>query len=698
MTTSTTSKRDQIHNLFNPRAVAIVGASPDRTKLSSHPLFALENLGFKGPVYAVNPRHETIFGRQCFHAIAELPDEVDTALIVLPAELAVQAVRDCGERGIQGLAILAQGFGEAGGEGLERDAQLTAMAEQYGLAICGPNTNGFSNVPAGLAMTFAPAYATKGIVQPGKVSIVSQSGAMVSTVLSQLSARGVGISKTVTCGNELILSMADYLEYLAEDPETDIILLYVETIRDPAALRAALETCRERGKRVVALTIGESAGGQRAALSHTGAIAGSYRNTVSFLRAQGAIVAEDGETLAALVECALRYNWAPGDAAKTCIVSISGGFAAQAADGMARMGLALAEPSEQAAAELSALPTQSHPVNPYDIAAQNALIPTIIDIFKRDGYDQLIFGLALLRDEARKSVMDMLVEAKQAGFDKIFVATPDLSREDRAYLNSKGIAVATDLRPLLFALRALRDDSAWNAARSARAASEQDAPSIALPSQDGLLDEARSKSWLQELGVRVPASRVLARNLDLEAVAPLTRPVVMKGLSDRIAHKTEHGLVELGLRTDADMQAAWDRIQAALAKADPSSDRILIEEQIGTGLEAIIGVQRDPVIGPVVVVGAGGILVELLDDAVVLIPPFGAAEVQEALSRTRFGRLLEGYRGRKYDAGALVKLAVKLGAVALAEPRLDSLDINPLLVQPDGSGLVAVDAKIFLKS
>ena len=691
---------EAIRTLFEARHIAIIGASADQTKLGSSPINAMGLLGYKGTISVVHPRNAEMLGHRCYPSVADLPDGVEAAMIIVPAATAIELAEQCVAKGILSLVIISQGFGEAGGEGLERDQRLMALVRDHGAAITGPNSNGLANVPLGLAPSIAPIFQYADRVKPGGVSVISQSGAMVSSLLSRFGQNGLGIAKYVTCGNELVLGAADYLDFLVDDPETQVIAIYLETIRKMAPFKAALERARDAGKPVVAIKVGESESGQKAALSHTGAIAGSYRNTIAFLESEGVYVADDLETMAAIAECLIRYDWPNAETAKPFIASISGGFAAQTADVMARLGMPLCDPSAQGVAELSALPTQSHAVNPYDIAAQNALIPEIIDIFRRDGFNQLLFGLVLLKPEINEQVATMLVEAKARGMDTLFAISPQVDPAERERFNAAGIMVTDMVEPLIKALRAIdRHHARARLRKSAQA--EGPGARLSLPARSGLLDEAQSKGLLTQAGFRVPASAVMPVGPHAGDHAHLHKPVVMKGLSDKIAHKTEHGLVALGLRDDHAIAEAWGRMCAALAVADRQADSILVEEMIDTGLEAILGVQRDATVGPVVVVGAGGILVELLDDAVVLIPPFSPAEAEWALSGTRFGRLLTGYRGRRYDMATLAQVASALGNLALAEPRLESLDINPLLVQPltnkpDSGGLVALDAKIVL--
>lgn len=692
--TTPRASAEAIRTLFEARHLALIGASADQTKLGSSPLNAMGLLGYQGTISIVHPRNTEMLGHKCYPSVADLPDGVEAAMIIVPAATAIEIAEQCVARGIKSLVIVAQGFGEAGGEGLERDKRLLALVRDHGIAVTGPNTNGLANVRLGLAPAIAPIFQYEGRVRPGGIGVVSQSGAMVSSLLSQFGRSGLGISKYVTCGNELVVGAADYLDYLVDDPETEVIAIYLETIRKMAPFKAALRRARAAGKPVLAIKVGESESGQKAALSHTGAIAGSYRNTIAFLESEGVYVADDLETMAAIAECLTRYDWPADQPLKPFIASISGGFAAQTADVMARLGMPLEDPSESGKAGLSALPTQSHPVNPYDIAAQNALIPQIIDIFRNDGFNVLLFGLVLLKQEINEQVAQILVEAKQAGMDRLIAFTPQVEPAERKRFNEAGILVSDQVVPLLKALKAIDRHNAQERLRTKTQAAKP--PSLSLPPENGLMDEAASKALLVSAGFRIPASAVMPVGPSPADHSALQKPVVMKGLSDKIAHKTEHGLVALGLRDGRAIDEAWERISNALAIADPDADSILVEEMIDTGLEAILGLQRDETVGPVVVVGAGGILVELLGDAVILVPPFSVEQVTEALKATKFGTLLTGYRGRSYDLAALARAAVSLGDLALAEPRLSSIDVNPLLVQPDEGGVIALDAKIVL--
>ncbi|MCC0056659.1 MAG: acetate--CoA ligase family protein [Rhodobiaceae bacterium] len=683
-----------IDALFNARSVAIIGASGEPTKLSSMPVLAMEKLGFAGKLTAVNPRYQNIGRWPCVESIDQLPEGVEAAIILLPAAAAVEAAQVLVERGVKALVIVAQGFGESGPEGQEREARLVALAREHDVAICGPNTNGLANIANGLGLSFAPALLSDDKVPAGRVSIISQSGAIISTILSKTNGRGVGIAKFVSCGNELTLGMADFLHYFAADPETDTILLYVEAVRDPAGLKAALRACRAAGKRVVAMKAGESDGGKKAALSHTGAIAGSYRAILAFLKSEGVVVADELDTLAALTECVMRHPVPLPQPAKPAFVSVSGGYAALAADCMARLGLALYDLSERAKAELKALPIQSHPLNPYDTAAQHAIITQVFDVFRRDGFNQMMVGLTPLAEPVREIMQPMLIEARKSQFAELYVFAPGMPIDEIRQLQAANIVVSESLWPQMQALKAMQEVSTTEPPpRSDRKPLSE----ISLPKDKrGLLNEAEGKKLLAALGIETPCGRVVTRSPAMADFAGLARPLALKGLSSRIAHKTEHELVALNLTTDKEIAAACSTITAALLQADPNSPGILAEEMAEGGLEAIIGMRRDPVAGPVMVIGAGGILSELLDDASIVLAPFDASEIRRQLADTRFGKLLNGYRGRTYDIDALIAAVCTVGQWSLNEPVVDEIDINPVLVRKAGDGIVALDAKVYL--
>ena len=688
---------ESIDKLFNAKHVAVIGASSDPQKLSSSPLRAMNLNKYQGKISIVNPNHSQIQGHKWFSTIAELPNSIDAAVILLPATSAVVAAEQCVEKNILSIVVIAQGFGESGTTGAKLDSRLIELASQTGAVIVGPNTNGVNNARTGLALSLAPIMQYPEMVAVGPVSIISQSGAMVSSLLTSISDIGIGFCKTVTCGNELILDIADYLYYLIHDQETEIIVIYLEAIRDVARFSSALNYARESGKAVVAIKIGESDSASQAAFSHTGAIAGSYRNTVAFLRHHNVYIAEDIESLALIVACLSHEDWASyRGGIKICVASVSGGFAAHIADETARLGSELEAPSAECIKKLESLPTQSHGVNPYDIAAQHNLIPEIIKIFREDHFNVLVFGMVLMKKEIQDDVKQKLVEAKTAGMERIVVLSPRISATDKEFYSSYGIIATDSPRPVIQALIAIEARHSGIELSTKENAKNLVPLNVDLPEITGQVDEIISKKLLQQVGLSCPKRVELKIDTHPSGFKHLTYPLVMKGVSKNIPHKTEHGLVKYPIRNETEFLNSWTLVAENLRRTDSTADKILVEEFIESGIEVILGIQRDPIVGPVVVLGAGGILCELIDDPVLLIPPFSYEQVCEALSKTKLGTLLNGYRGHGYDLPALGKATINIGRLAMENPRIESLDINPLLVLGEGLGVIALDAALSL--
>jgi len=685
-----TAPRSSIEALFNADRIAIIGGSSKPEKLGSWPFAALRNRGYRGKVYAVNPNYPTLFGHPCVPTIADLPDGVQAALIMLPAGPAVDAAEECARKGIKALVIGAQGIGETGEEGQALGGRLAEIAQTYDLAICGPNANGAANLARGLTLSFSPILMREERIPVGSVSIVSHSGAMIGTLLGRLLARDIGLRVIATCGNQLVLTMEDYVEYLADDPGTKVLVLFIEGFKHPEAMRRALRRCRESGKHVVAIKVGQSEAGQRAAVSHTGAIAGPYEQTLELLRREGVAVVEDLETLSAAVQLLTLHPWEK-PAAKPAVVSISGGLAGLLSDMMSRHGVALPELSPEAAARLRALSDLSHPINPYDLAGRFAydFVTDVLDVFVGDGFDRLVFGLGLLPDPVLQPLLKALADARRTKLEQFFVYWPISSQADRDFLRESGIAVTEDAESLLKAIGILSEATAPRRQVTAKDVAE---PAV-LKERGGLLDEHESKAALAELGLPHPRSSELAPDSELPAAAEVPFPWVVKGLSRKIAHKSEHGLVEIGIKDAGAAEEARRRVFANLRRADPEADRVLVEQMV-SGPEAFIGFNRDPLLGPAVVIGAGGIYVELLRETIMLVPPFSRDEAVARLLATRFGRMLHGWRGKSYDLDGLAEAAVTIGDLALKVKRISSIDINPVFVQPDHGGIIVGDAKI----
>jgi acetate---CoA ligase (ADP-forming) len=654
--------------LFDARGVAVIGASADVGKVAAWPLLVLETMQYQGAVFAVNPKYTEVLGRPCLQSIDQLPEEVEAAIIVMPAAAAVESVEACALKGIRAVVVGAAGFGELGPEGKELERRLQAVAVEHSMALVGPNSNGVASVQTGQALSYQPILQGQAL-PPGGVSVVSHSGAMVGAVVSRLVNRGLGFNALVSCGNQAVLSMEDFLGYLGRDPATRVVTLFVEAVVDATAMRSGLAACAAAGKPVVALKIGASQAGTRAAASHTGALAGSFVNTVAFLEKHGAVVVEDLDELALAVE-ALSRRPRPVAPAKPAVVTISGGLAALVADTACREGLPFPELGEI--------------VNPYDLARYSPeLVEKVMRSFSTGGFNVGLIAVPMLAQSVRDDILRTLSRTAGRAFGEVYVYLAGGESPDVQKLLAEAGAVSSDqLVPLVRTIRRLHRHR-YPAAPGA--ASTEDAPLA--------LDELSLKQWLAAVGL--PSPRAVPFD-GLGSIEGLQRPLVLKGLSGKIAHKTEEGLVVLGLQDDDAILAAASEIRMRLLAVDPAGSGVLAEEMVQGAVEAFAGCVIDPILGPVLAVGSGGTGVELDRDIVVMIPPVTSEEVRDRVRETRLGARLAGFRGQSYDLDALVEAALLVARLGTSVPSLDSLEVNPLFVLP--SGVLVGDAKVELRA
>jgi len=676
-----------LDKLFDARAVAVIGASNDLGKVSAWPMLCLQRQGYVGKVYAVNPKYQEVLGRPCVPSIADLPPEVEAGIIVLPAAAAVAAVEECGAKGIRAVVVGASGFGESGADGKQLERRLRAAAEQYDMAIVGPNSNGVANFRTGQALSYQPRLQAEPPIDKGGTTVISHSGAMVSAIVSKFVEHKIGLNAVVACGNQTVLSMEDYLDYFARDPNTSTLVLFVETIKDPDAMRSALAWCRSQRKVVVVLKVGASEAGQRAAASHTGAVAGSFVNTIAFFDKEGAICVDDLEELAVTVDCVSRQTF-PIERPKVAIITISGGLAALIADSAQRAGIAVENLSSEAAAALTSVSQSGAPTNPYDLARYSPeLVGNVMKAFASDSFNVLLVGIPVIASHVRAEILRVIASVAATTFPHVYFYCSSVAPEDFELLAGYGPVVAKELHPLLSSLSRLH---AWRPPMKAMDSPEpMPAPSpIAGPSGT---DEWSIKAWLGAHGLRSPKSMLF---MSSDRLSELRRPIVLKGASDKVAHKTELGLVQVGLTDDSEIDAAAARMSALLREVDSNARGVMAEEMILGAVEAYVGCTRDPKLGVVVAVGSGGIDLELVRDVVVLVAPFTRMEAMAKLENTHLWRVLTGFRGRHFDAEGLLDAVELIGRLGISLPGLVSLEVNPLFVT--GRGVFAGDAKLVI--
>jgi acetate---CoA ligase (ADP-forming) len=682
--------------LFRPSSVAIIGASSDANRIGGRPV-AFSKRAFQGRIIPVNPKGGELQGLPAYASIADAPGPVDQAIIAVPAKAALQAADECIAKGVKVAVMFSSGFAETGDEGRALQVELTRRCRAGGMKLLGPNSLGMFNVHAGLYSTFS-SYFNPLWPRTGPVSIVSQSGAVGTYFLSLAAERGLGFSHFVATGNEADVDVAECVEWLAEDPETGVIMIYLEGCRDGARLRAALSRAARNRKPVIAMKVGVSEQGVAAIASHTGSLAGSDA-------VFDAVFAESNvhraRSLDELVDVA--YACASGVYPKSPrlgAVTLSGGVGIQMADAAAELGLELPRMPDAAQQKILAMIPFAGPANPVDTTAQVVndwtMFTTILGIVADEGaVDSVVSFLAHMG--TMPGLMDRLkpafLEVRQRFPDRVFVLCARMPREMADEFTALGFLVFEDPNRAVAAVAALTRLQAGFAAFRPPAQAAQ-AGTKALPS--GPINEAEAKRILAEAGMPFTPERVArTRDAAVAAAREIGFPVVLKVLSADIAHKSEAGGVVLGLQ-DADAVASgYDAMMARVAARAPGArlEGALVARMIAGGVETVIGVKRDPVFGPVVMFGLGGVYVEVLKDVTLRLAPVDRAGALDMIRRIKGFALLAGARGKPAaDLDALADAIVALSRFGAAHPEVASAEINPFIALPEGG--VAVDALI----
>jgi acyl-CoA synthetase (NDP forming) len=679
--------------LFRPRSVAIIGASSDANRIGGRPV-RFTKYAFKGAIVPINPNQKEIQGLTAYASIKDAPGEIDQAIIAVPAKAAMQAVDDCIAKGVKAAVMFSSGFAEIGEEGRAMQVELARRCAAGGVKLVGPNSLGMFNTRIGLYSTFS-SYFDPLWPRSGPVGIISQSGAFGTYFLAIAAERGLGFSHCVATGNEADVDVAECVDWLADDPDTQVIMIYLEGCRDGARLRAALARAKQNRKPVVAMKVGVSEKGIAAIASHTGSLAGSDA-------VFDAVFAESNvfraRSLDELVD--VSYACSGGVFPKTPrvgVVTISGGVGIQMADAAAELDLELPRMPDAAQQKILAMVPFAGPANPVDATAQVindwSMFTTILNIVADEGnVDSVISFLAHTGTSpgVMEKLKPALKEVRDRFPDRVFVLCARLPREMADEFTAMGFLIFEDPTRAIAAVAALAK-LAQGYAKSPLA--REDVKLSSLPA--GTLNEAEAKRLLGVAGVPFAPER-MARSRD-EAVAAANAigfPVVLKVLSGDIAHKSEAGGVVLGLRNADAVASGYDVMMTRVRERVPNAriEGALVARMI-EGIETVIGTKRDAVFGPVVMFGLGGVYVEVLKDVTLRLAPVDRAAAHEMIRAIKGFPLLAGARGRPAaDLDALADALVAMSRFCAAHANVESAEINPFIALPKGG--VAVDALI----
>jgi acyl-CoA synthetase (NDP forming) len=705
MSTATTQIRSQaMQALFAPRSIALVGAT-DNSGWSLSTFDNLRKNGFSGPVHLVNPRTEVVHGQRAHRSLTDIGEPVDMAYVMVPTSAVLSVLREGAGLGIRSYVVLTAGFGETGPEGKRIEEEVLAFALENELTVLGPNGNGYINATAGTTPYGLP------IPPPligGPVGLVLQSGALASSILSFAQARNVGLSLLTSMGNEMMISVTDVIDYLVDDPATKVIALFLESVRRPEEFAHAARRAAQAGKPIVALKIGSSALASHTAQAHTGALVGDDAVVDAAFRTLGVVRVHSLEDL--IITAGLLAGTGPVNGRRIGVVTPSGGACEIVADRAEQEGLELPPFAPETVARLKEiLPDFATVQNPLDVTGYVVVDRTLLSrALEVVAGDPGIDAVMLLSDLPRLPPPDLNLALKSFGATAqrirdarrpVIVASnmlTDITEVGRHVQRETGFPYVAG--GIEHAMTAIGAAVRWSEAlpEAIRAApAEKGNPPLVPEKTSGLWAEHRAARLLSDNGVPVvPSALVATEDEAVAAAAGFGYPVVLKAVADGLGHKSDIGGVRLGLQGPEAVRRAHREVCAALQTRELTGIGALVQPQRSGGVELLVGVVRDPAWGLTMAVGLGGVWVEVLRDSALRLLPVDASDIRGALGELRGARLLEGARGTEaVDLDKVAEVVARIGALADGlGPRLESLEVNPLLVR--GSEVEALDALV----
>lgn len=691
-----------LSRLIRPRSIALVGASDRKNSIGERTLAnLLDHSEFDGDIYLVNPTKDELRGRRCWPSVASLPATPDLAVIVVPAAGVLTVAEECAARGVPFAIVLTSGFGEAGEEGERAQARLKEIADAGGMRLYGPNCPGLTNVNHRLGLTFSPSFPHD--LVKGPIGLATQGGGLGRNVMQAMD-RGIGIGLWASTGNEVDLQVADFIHYMADAPDIKVIVTLLEGIKDGPRFVAAVQRAAANGKPVIALKVGKSEYGQRAAQSHTASLTGSAEVNSAVFRQFGVIEVDDIDEL---VDTSWLFARAQPDAAEgLAIYTSSGGTAALTADAVGLSGLTLATFASHTRELLRGLlPDYAAIDNPVDTTAavlsDSALIEKTLSAVANDpNLGCVIVPIALDYGDTTIQMARTIIAAQKVCKSPIVpIWMSDRMGEGYRMLVEHGFAPPRSVGKALKAIRRWVEYGRWKRAHPVRVTRALMAvPAAATATRP--LSETEGKQQLAAAGVRL-LPNALARTADEAFVLAdgMGYPVVAKIVSPQIVHKSDIGGVKVGLQNAAQVAEAWQNIMASVtgARPDATIDGLLIEKMAPRGgTELMVGVTRDPVFGHVMTFGLGGIYVEILRDVTRRLLPLDADSAAAMVREIRSFALLNGARGRPAaDIPALEALLLRVSDFVVANAdRIEEMDLNPVWVGAVGEGAMPLDAVI----
>jgi acetate---CoA ligase (ADP-forming) len=694
----------RVRLLFEPKSVAVVGASSDPAKASGLPLRNIINSKFSGKIYPVNPRAAEISGLTCYPSVTDLPEAPDVAILMVDAKLSPQVLEECGKKGVKTAIIGSAGFSESGAEGAQRQAQLSDIAKQYDIRVCGPNCHGTFNVLKGIPCGYDHSFALP--LTPGPVAIASHSGALLGVLGHRAVQANQGLSYLVSNGNEMDLDLCDFTEFFLEDASTQVVAVLMEGLKDGPRFLQLAERAHELGKKIVVLKVGKSERGAITTLAHTARMAGAGEVYEAAFRQYGVISTDTVETFLGSAQMAAHQPVPRGG--RILVMTSSGAGASLMADKATEYGLDLADISEEAKGRIpqrrSAILT-----NPFDTAGASrspGFLSSVCDAFAADTANDCLLmylgPLAVRHEYARNFA------AASAKFGKPAAAIICLSEPDvRDIFQEQHIPVfdaATDacfkmLRGYVDYARFLGNRS--GARRAERAGKQAPANVEAILNahrDEAMLLHSATMEVLKAYGFQCAEYRLVSSSDEaLAAAAKLGYPVIMKGMVPNVAHRNDAGLVSQKIAHDAELRREYAILKERAGSLSDQNTAVSVERFVPHDFEIILGVKYDATFGPVILCGLGGIFTEVLKDYTLRLAPLAPADAENMLLSLKAFPVFQNQANGSLHVQSLTDALLRLSDLAIdLRGKIGAVDINPIALSPDSSQLTVLDAKIYV--
>jgi len=699
-----------LDTFFSPQSIALIGASRDLEKIPGRLLSMLRKNEFPGKIYPINPNYGDINGLKCFSSIADVGRPIDLAIVIIPAGAVLGALEQCAAVGVRNAVVISSGFAEEGGDSAAMQDAIADLARRTGMRISGPNAEGFYSEIQRVAATFSPAVDVKPdaprlIATKRRIGIVAQSGGIGFAFFNRARALGIALSYVISTGNESDLGAGEFLEYMVQDASTDVVLLFIEGIRDVDKFVAGARRAAETGKPVIVTKVGRSGAGERAAASHTASMAGWSAAYDAVFAKYGFIVSNDLDEAVTIAAVLATSPLPKGD--RVAVLTVSGGAGIWGADTVSMQGLQVPELSRPIQAEIGKLlPSYGATRNPIDVTAQGVhsggLQKSIDLLDASDEVDAILVVLSLSSDTRmpfKQAELKPVIDAQNKPI--VFYSYTLASTFARTELAASGVVVLSGLTHVGVAMRKMFERAKFKLEQPVHVAASP-LRDISAHLKSETLSEFDSKALLRDGGIALPDEVLVKEKRELDAaIARVSFPLAMKIQSRDIPHKSEVGGVRVAIATKGEVFLVYEALveSARRHRPDAAIQGVLVAPMARKGVEIIIGTMQDATFGPMIMVGLGGITTELFRDVIYRPAPVSAHEATAMLAELKAAPLLNGFRGAaKADVAALAQLISEISVLAAQFSRqISEIELNPVLVHPEGKGVTIVDALVVKK-